>query len=251
MTSFASWTLPLQHPYLSRPSLKRKHSYYSLDSSSETSPTSAASDLPPSNTFPFPNNNASSDAYPGRLTKRLRCETLERDLEQLHLEQQQQMELEKRRDEQDKVERLWQRDGEVDMSNDDVIRPSSIESPPDVPVATMHSWYEPEKDRIIITSLDTDSETNSPVVFAPEIAADPNDQLVSKVILQSLRDPSSLSSSTLVQAPLFDPGRWGDLTALERWSAGMGTHSQTDSFAGYSDLANQKDMFVDDAMDVE
>lgn len=86
-------------------------------------------------------------------TKRRRLE-LERDFYHLNIEEQQRREraaLEKER-----LERFWQMEGEVDMGVGDdveVIRPTSIESPPDSakskskPLSRGVSWYEPEKDR--------------------------------------------------------------------------------------------------------
>jgi hypothetical protein len=148
MISFASWATPGNHPYLARPTLKRKHSYCN-DSSSEPSPETASSELL---YFAAHSRHATVDpttpvsvreslAPEPHDSKRRRLE-LERDFRQLKLEQQareEQMQAVKARD---AMYRLWEMDGEVDMDD----------APP-VELSGGRTWYEPEKDSKYLFSV--------------------------------------------------------------------------------------------------
>jgi hypothetical protein len=181
MTTYAPWMNPAQHPYLtnpSRPSLKRKHSYYTSTSSelpsagaSETdySPTSDASDLP----VLADSANTTIDASQTRHhPKRRRYDStlgVEGDFDHLALEQklrEQHMEAEAnsgRETRAEREERFWEMDGEleVDMDNlthspSSVMYPAAVESPPEhrsasEPIAAGRNWFEAEKDRMSLT----------------------------------------------------------------------------------------------------
>jgi len=81
---------------------------------------------------------------------------------------------------------------------------------------------------IVVTSLDSDSERPSPLVSSQPLvdndismdASNPNDELVTKVILNTLKSPDDAPTGSGLGA-LFDHRRWGDLTPLERMAAGM------------------------------
>jgi len=249
---------PAQHPYLAneaRPSLKRKHSYYTSASSevasassTNYSPASDASDLP---VF-VDSADTTIDASQGSfrpLAKRRRHETLgvEGDFNGLVLGQKLREEMlngagDSRETPVERQERFWEMDGEVEVDMDtgsyspsNIMHPSSVHSPTEQrstsePVASGPSWYEVEKDRIVITSLDSDSESSKGTPPQNALMLE-NGELVSNAVVAALKGGTSVFRNGFGPSALFDARRWGDLTALERMTAGMG---QGTPF-GYSD----------------
>lgn len=183
MSTHAPWSNPAQHPYLvtdTRPSLKRKHSYYTsasseVPSSSPTdySPASDASDLPTYNDSGDTTIDASQQGSFRPFSKRRRCESqtgVEGEFDELALEQGLHGLMEgrdaaldtdagMRETSQERMERFWKTDGEVEVdmlpseapSPSSVIHPSSFHSPAEMratstPLPGGSNWYEPEKD---------------------------------------------------------------------------------------------------------
>jgi len=252
MTTYAPWSNPAQHPYLAnaaRPSLKRKHSYYTSASSdfpsagassTDDSPFSDASDLPA-----LPDSaDTTTDASQRHRPKRRRHEAtgVEGDFDHLVLEQklrEQMMETDavgNRETPSERQERFWELQGELEVDMDtsshspsSVIHPAAIESPPEQRssselVAAGRSWFEAEKDRIVITSLDSDSDSIKSAIsqHGPSLE---NAELVSTAVVSALRGGTTLSAFGSAPNALFDSRRWGDLTPLERMTAGMASGS--------------------------
>lgn len=255
----------MQHPYLAnegRP-LKRKHSYYT-SASSEVASASSTNDSPYSDASDLPaiidSADTTIDASQGSyrpLAKRRRHQTLgmEQDFDELAIEQSLRIEVLQGLNNSggetpsERMQRFWEMDGEIEVEMDadshsvsSIMRPSSVHSPEEqrpwiAPVASGSNWYETEKDRIVITSLesDDDSRRNSPL---QNVLALENGELVSKVVVNALKGPTSSSRVETGFGPgsLFDARRWGDLTALERIAAGM-------SSTGVPNLVSDEEMF--------
>jgi len=253
MATYAPWLNPTQHPYLadnSRPSLKRKHSFYTSASSevpstspTDYSPSSDASDLPAFADSADTTIDASQGSFRPR-NKRRRFEStgVEGDFNELVLDQSFNSALfESERDSRressaERRERFWEMDGEVEVdmlsseapSPSSVLRPSSFHSPEELGSNSAplynggSSWYEPEKDRIVITSLDSDSDVdkNSPV---PNALTLENGALVSNAVVNALKGGPAVESGFGSGSGfgLFDARRFNDLTMLERLTAGM------------------------------
>lgn len=104
---------------------------------------------------------------------------------------------------------------------------------------------------IIITSLDSDSDSakNSPPHGTLPLE---NSELVSKAVIDALKGGPTKSAFGGGPSGLFDLRRWGDLTPLERMTAGMmGT---TASYMGDEDMVavdQVSAMEEDVSMDVE
>jgi hypothetical protein len=180
MTTYVPWSNPVQHPHLvsqSRPSLKRKHSYYTSASSevassspTDYSPTSDVSDLPTFADSADTTIDASQGSYRPHI-KRRRYETLgvEGDFDDLALERNLSRALREdnsgRETPAERLERFWELDGEieVDMVSDgysasSILHPSSFHSPVEQrstsePLTGRSNWYEPEKDRECLVYL--------------------------------------------------------------------------------------------------
>lgn len=171
MTTYAQWPNPVQHPYLldsTRPSLKRKHSYYTSASSdvdatasspTDYSPNSDTSDLP---TFPDSANTTidASQSRPRSKRRRYQSAGMEGEFNDLALEQQLNNLRSARETTEERMDRFWEQDGEleVDMLPDSeevpsptsVLHPSSFHSPEELgsnPIFLPSDSVWPDKDR--------------------------------------------------------------------------------------------------------
>jgi len=124
-----TWASSIRHPWYDQPSIKRKHEI--------------TDDTP----LPY---------------KRRRCSTLEHGFAHLTLENPQLITKVHPQPSNPSIplDQQHPMDTNFDLSSSSVLRPSSIEEPTTIPEIKMKntSWYEPEKDRIVITDLDDSDE---------------------------------------------------------------------------------------------
>jgi hypothetical protein len=120
-----AWALPIRHPWLDKPSIKRKHPSDGED------------------------NNPQS---PLLHHKRRRCSTLEQGFADLTLDNSQLIGTRAYPQAHSHHHELRAMDTNFDVSSSSVIRPGSIEEPAPIQEIKMKnsSWYEPEKDRKFI-----------------------------------------------------------------------------------------------------
>jgi len=167
----------------------------------------------------------------------------------------------------EKLQRFWEMQGEVEVDMDvsshsqsSVIHPAAIESPPEQtsmfePLAAGRTWFEAEKDRIVITSLDSDTDSRKSSPSQNSLPLE-NAELVSNAVLAALKGPASLSAFGTAPSALFDSRRWGDLTPLERMTARMAGMAAPEDDAEMADASGTGEAAevqeeVEMAMDVE
>jgi hypothetical protein len=116
-----------------------------------------------------------------------------------------------------------------------------------------HAAYSRIYAGIVITSLDSDSDSAKSTPPQNALTLE-NGELVSTAVVSALRGSASHSAFGGGRSALFDNRRWGDLTPLERMTAGMAggtplTPVRDEEMADATEMGQFEELGV--AMDVE